>query len=523
MKVLGKRKITPKKRTRIVAVSGGADSVYLVKCFLRGSPGLLVAHFNHEARGKESAKDQKFVEELSGALGIPIMVGKRRTHAGGASVPKEDSGTDWAGFERKARQERHNFLQGLKKGCDAEKILMGHTADDQVETILMRFLEGAGITGLKGIPTSTENGIERPLLQTWREDILKVLRKNKFSFRVDRSNFDTRFERNWVRHVLLPLLEKRYGKSVKKRILTLGERFREIDAYVKINADKWLVNTCIYSEKMGDKKPLARQTVRFSRKAYAGLPSLLRVRILQILCFRRIGTSPNERLLGSMDRLIVSGSPSARVSIGKGATLRCQYGEAILFSPGEKGTSGEGGGRFVRPGKGKEHKGRRVVEEGAKAGKKKRATNPVFKMEGPGIYRWNQPAGEGGGVEAGSPGFFIWEERGKAAPGRIRKMAGGERQAIFDAELLSLPLSVRPLKAGDRVRPFGLGAEKKVKEILIDRKIPRDERWGRPVVCDYRGEILWIPGVIRSSHAPVTPKTRRTIVLRTEFAKGGKP
>ncbi|MGB3097287.1 MAG: hypothetical protein WBB46_11230, partial [Candidatus Deferrimicrobiaceae bacterium] len=91
------------------------------------------------------------------------------------------------------------------------------------------------------------------------------------------------------------MLEKRYGKSVKKRILTLGERFREIDAYVKINADKWLVNTCIYSEKMGNKKPLARQTVRFSRKAYAGLPSLLRIRILQILCFERIGTSPNER------------------------------------------------------------------------------------------------------------------------------------------------------------------------------------------------------------------------------------
>ena len=510
MKVLGKSKITLKKRARIVAVSGGADSVYLVKCFLRGSPGLLVAHFNHEARGKESEKDQKFVEELSGALGIPIMVGKRRTHTGSASVPKEDSGTDWAGFERKARQERHNFLQGLKKGYGAEKILMGHTADDQVETILMRFLEGAGITGLKGIPTSTENGIERPLLQTWREDILKVLRKNKFSFRVDRSNFDIRFERNWIRHVLIPLLEKRYGKSVKKRIFLMGERFREMDVFIQQTAYKWVNKNLM-------------KTFRFSRKSYTALPSVVRMKILQILCFERIGTSPNERLLGSMDRLIVSGSPSARVSIGKGATLRCQYGEAILSSPGEKGTSGEGGGRFVRPGKGKEHKGRRVVEEGAKTGKKKRATEPVFKMEGPGIYRWNQPARGGGGVEAGSPGFFIWEERGKAAPGRIRKMAGGERQAIFDAELLSLPLSVRPLKAGDRVRPFGLEADKKVKEILIDRKIPRDERWGRPVVCDYRGEILWIPGVIRSSHAPVTPKTRRTIVLRTEFAKGGKP
>ena len=66
-----------------------------------------------------------------------------------------------------------------------------------------------------------------------------------------------------------------------------------------------------------------------------------------------------------------------------------------------------------------------------------------------------------------------------------------------------------------RIRPFGLATEKKVKEILIDRRVPRDERWGRPVVCDANGAILWIPGVVRSAHAPVTGRTRRTIVLRT--------
>jgi tRNA(Ile)-lysidine synthase len=76
------------------------------------------------------------------------------------------------------------------------------------------------------------------------------------------------------------------------------------------------------------------------------------------------------------------------------------------------------------------------------------------------------------------------------------------------------------LRAGDRIRPFGLGSKKKVKEILIDRKVPREERWGRPVVCDANGEILWIPGVVRSAHAPVTPLTRRTIVLRAEIAEG---
>jgi tRNA(Ile)-lysidine synthase len=74
-------------------------------------------------------------------------------------------------------------------------------------------------------------------------------------------------------------------------------------------------------------------------------------------------------------------------------------------------------------------------------------------------------------------------------------------------------LSVRPLRPGDRILPFGQGREKKLKEILIDRKIPGDERWGRPVVCDSEGTILWIPGVIRSGHAPVTRMTRCAKIL----------
>jgi tRNA(Ile)-lysidine synthetase-like protein len=335
------------------------------------------------------------------------------------------------------------------------------------------------------------------------------------------------------------LLEKRYGKSVQKRIFVLGERFREIDAYIEQNARKW-IKTNSSTRKAGEKVvqgkrgraigaggtpagEVEKTEVRFPRKAYAGLPSVLRMKILQMLCFERIGTSPNERLLASMDRLIVSGGSSARLNVGRGATLRCRYSEAILSSTGKKGTSGEESERLGRPGKGKEQKGRGGVAEAAKAGKKKGAAEPVVKMEGPGIYRWNRPARGGGDVEAGPPVSFFWEEKGRTASGRIRKMTAGERQAAFDADMLPLPFSVRPLRAGDRIRPFGLGADKKVKEVLIDRKVPRDERWGRPVVCDSRGEILWIPGVIRSSHAPVTPKTRRTIVLRTAFTKEGKP
>ena len=121
---------------------------------------------------------------------------------------------------------------------------------------------------------------------------------------------------------------------------------------------------------------------------------------------------------------------------------------------------------------------------------------------------------------------LAWESRGKSTPAQAKRLAAKGDAEVFDAAGLALPLSVRPLRAGDRIRPFGAGAggsargeEKKVKEILIDRKVPRDDRWGRPVVCDAGGAILWIPGVLRSAHAPVTPETRVTALLRIRSAK----
>ena len=513
MKNKGKRFVS------VVAVSGGPDSVYLLYHLVKRSPRIVVAHYNHRARGKASEEDRKFVERLSRELGLPLEIGMTRSRKKTERTRSKNDKDRWLpGFERKARDTRYAFLKEIRNKHGAKKILVAHTADDQVETVLMRVLEGVGISGCKGIPRSTEEGIERPLLDTWRGDILRYLEDHDIPYRVDRSNLDTRFERNWIRHVLLPLLAKRYGESVRKRIFTLGERFREIDVFVEINANKWLEENCSISGIKGENKRLARETVRFSRKAYGGLPSLLRIRILQILCFRWIGTSPSERLLGSMDRLIVSGSPSARLSIGKGYALRCRYEEAIFFPTGENAKPGAGESRFGRKEKGREQKGREGEERG-RAAKTRGTAEPVFRMEGPGIYRWNQPARESGIVVAGSLVSFFWEERRKIAPGRIRKVAEGERRAVFDAELLRLPLSVRSLKAGDRVRPLGLKTDKKIKEILIDRKVPREERWGRPVVCDAEGRIVWIPRILRSADAAVTPATRRTIVLRADIGE----
>jgi tRNA(Ile)-lysidine synthetase-like protein len=533
----------------VIAVSGGPDSMYLVYRCREAGRALVLAHFNHRSRGKESDEDQRSVESLSRALGIPLEVGVA-VGRGGAPGPKKSAKGKIRepGFEKKAREERHPYLREMMEKHGAKRILMAHTADDQVETILMRVLEGAGISGLKGIPRTTEDGIERPLLSIWREDILRYLKEHKIPFRVDKSNLDTRFERNWVRHILLPLLEKRYGKSVRKRILTLGERFREVDIYVEENAYKWMkTNISINGKRTGKRLPRVsgyetfagkdstgqgrgrlddstahhkgRKAVKIPRKAYAGLPSILRIRILQILCFQHLGKAPNERLLHSMDRTIISGGPSARLSIGRGAMLRCRYGMALLISTAGETPPQEADSRTDKGGKGEGRQVRIGRKGREKTGKKAGGGEPVVRMDGPGVYRWRGDDSANEDFAESAPAFpetFRWEERGRTETGRIRRLAQDPRWAIFDGEKLPAPLSVRGLKAGDRIRPFGLDADKKVKEILIDRKVPREQRWGRPVVCDAEGKILWIPGVLRSAHAPVTQKTRRAVVLRAE-------
>jgi tRNA(Ile)-lysidine synthase len=398
---------------------------------------------------------------MASGKALPVRV--KRVSKEGAARSAEPA------FEERARNLRYSFLRGMQADIGAGKILLAHTADDQLETVLMRVFEGAGVTGLKGIPRRTADGIERPMLDTWREEILAYLHKHKIPYRVDKSNFDTRFERNWIRHVLIPLLEKRYGKSVKKRIFALGERFREIDEFIETVSGQWMKRNLKKSANGGPGTSQGKSTaggwMHFPRKSFEKLPSALRKKILQIVCFERVGVAPNERLLESMDRLIVSGGASARLNVGKGAVLRNRYSESIL-----------------------------EIEAGKPQPASSRKPEKLF----------NAPA-------------LRMEEKGKIPAASLKLLSKGERAAVFDRGEILFPLTVRPLRAGDRIRPFGLPAEKKVKEILIDRKVPREERWSRPVVSDAKGTILWIPGVVRSAHAPVTADTSRTVVLRLEF------
>lgn len=211
--------------TVLIAVSGGADSVALLRLLARVRPAnsrgkLLVGHFNHKLRGGESDEDERFVQHLAKSLGLTCL-----TVAGNPPDPTKFSEND-------ARDARYAFLQRTAADFGARYIVLAHTADDQAETILFRALRGTGITGLAGMPTvrplTAAVSLIRPLLCVRRAVLRDYLTSLGQSFREDSSNADLRFARNRLRGEVIPRLAREYDPAIVETLLKLGEQAAEL-------------------------------------------------------------------------------------------------------------------------------------------------------------------------------------------------------------------------------------------------------------------------------------------------------
>ncbi len=182
----------------VVAVSGGADSVALLRALANEGLGpLVVAHLHHGLRGAEADADAAFVRELAGALGCRFELGHADVRAAGGNL------------EAAARRLRYGWLADVAATTGAAWVATGHTADDQAETVLHRLVRGTGLRGLRGIAPSAPLGnavLVRPLLAVTRTGVLSFLTELAQSFRTDSSNADPGFTRNRIRAEVMPLL-----------------------------------------------------------------------------------------------------------------------------------------------------------------------------------------------------------------------------------------------------------------------------------------------------------------------------
>jgi tRNA(Ile)-lysidine synthase len=208
-KTITRYNMLPRASRVAVAVSGGPDSVCLLHALVELAPSLeitlSIAHLNHQLRAAESDEDENFVAQLAATLGLPF-------HRAAANLPANQN------LEQAGRNARRAFFAQLP----ADRIALGHTRDDQSETVLFRLLRGSGLRGLAGIHPVTAAGYIRPLIDITHAQVLDFLHARNLPHREDSSNRDPRFARNRIRATLLPQLTRDWNPRIAESLAHLA-------------------------------------------------------------------------------------------------------------------------------------------------------------------------------------------------------------------------------------------------------------------------------------------------------------
>lgn len=261
-KILGELRKTILKRNKdsketciILGLSSGPDSVFLLHMLSQLPITVVAAHVNHCLRGKDSEKDQKFAETLTKTI---IPKGEIISETVVIDIKKLAKSSK-IGTEEAGRNARYDFFEKLAKKHKAICIITAHHADDNLETILFNLTRGTTLKGLTGIDpiTKTKKGtlLFRPLLQTTKDEILGYLKLKKLKFKTDKSNKDTKYARNYIRNVIIPLLKK-LNPNIAKTTAKNTQNLREIDEYLSKEAEKF-TKTLPLDAKTFRKQPIA--------------------------------------------------------------------------------------------------------------------------------------------------------------------------------------------------------------------------------------------------------------------------
>jgi tRNA(Ile)-lysidine synthase len=440
-----------------VAVSGGADSVALLRVLLelREEVGIVVAvaHFNHGLRGEASEADEAFVAELARQHGLEFFSGRGdvRGHAL----------TSKLSLEAAARELRYCWLTSLAESQKLDAIATGHTLDDQAETVLLKFLRGAGTRGLAGIypEIAIRPGarIIRPLLEVTREEVEQYLTAFGQTWREDESNLDHRFARNRVRHELLPLLERDYNPNIRQLLSDAAELARAEEEYWNLLAKRELeTRQRIKAEIPHGLKPStstpggdAAEAVPFQSSAAEPCLSLVNFQDLPLALQRRLLRSFAETQQLALDFDHV------------GNLLRCALGELPKAEL-------PGGWLAVRQGGCLELRGPQA--------------EPPFSG-----YQYTLPVP--GEVRIAELGTTL---RATAIREQLAHKSA-EVDGLLRAELLGQDLVIRNWRPGDRFWPVHSKSEEKLKRLFSEQHIPEEQRQSWPLVlCD--AQIVWVQG-----------------------------
>jgi len=438
----------------IMGVSAGVDSMvllHLLNAFRQEFDlFLIVAHIHHGLRPVESEKEAELVQKESVRLGLPFEYGQFNV--------KEFRESEGFSMQDAARRIRFQFFHNLLKKYGGGKIALGHNADDQVETVLLRLLRGSGLKGLKGMLPIREKRVIRPLLEVWKEEIEGFARENSISYLTDSSNLKGDYLRNRLRLKLIPLIEQDYQPGFRRTIIKTSTLLREENDFMEKEAGEAYQK--IAYEEGGE--------ITFKFSAYQSLHKAIQWRVIQKVLERmEDGLKIDEGEWSDVNliyRRLRQTPASLLLELSHGLCLEKRYDRVLLR-------------------------------------KERLRTIPPFEVDlnVPGRTYIREIERE-----------VVVEEREWDSSKSIDE---SQNVAFLDYERLHLPLRMRNFRPGDRFQPLGAKGTQKLKDFFIDHKIPKYERPSIPLLIS--GEMIaWIVGYRIDERVKITSETKR--VLRIE-------
>jgi tRNA(Ile)-lysidine synthase len=438
-----------------VGVSGGPDSVLLLHFMkkLAGEVGLTVAavHFNHHLRGAESDGDEALVRDIAASLQVDYLRGEAEV----ARVARERRGN----LEAVARELRYRYFFLLVDQGRLDVVATAHTANDQAETVLMRLLRGTGTRGLGGIYPVLEGKVVRPFLGLTREEVVKEIAERKIFYRVDSSNLNMKLRRNKVRMELLPLLAKEYNPQIIHLLNQFADRARDDEAYLER-----LARDRSHPWRMREGKE-----ERIPVRALAEFPPALARRVLRQM-LQIVRGSAHGLTYAHIESLrrFAAQAQSGRVQTLPGGVVALREFSWLVVAP--KAT-GPAGGDFSYP---VTFPGKLAVHE----------LGALFHFK-----------------------ILTREDPGKAY--NLNKLV------CLDPQKLLGELELRNWRAGDSFCPVGSRGVRKLKELFRQRKIPKVQRKGWPVLLCAK-QIVWVRGFPPGKGAAANDQAPQVLIVEEE-------
>ncbi len=447
-----------------LAISGGTDSTALLFTIvsLRNegvlSSDVICAHINHQLRNADADRDEDFVVTLACNLQLPLTT--RRVDVRGFARNNKIS------IETAARQLRMGTLLDIAKDSSCAWIATAHHKNDNAETILHRLSRGTGFRGLAGIwpirIVSHDIRFARPLLCVSRNEIIEYLQKRNLKWRIDHTNADCTYTRNFIRHRLLPELQKDCTGSLVERLSALAASACNFYKNICASADKVWPQLAEYEDNY----------IKLNLKMFLAQPPPVKVELVR-RSLTVVGSGQRDitqQHFKRICRLAEKNVTGRKIELPTGFIVRREYGSLI----------------FSRPEKISSHTG--LIEKSTR-------------LQVPGKTKFGR--------------FLIQAATIEADGGRIEKIKTEKNNCIesFDWDKIILPLMGRSRKAGDRFWPLGMEAEKKIGKFLTAAKIPHQLRRKLLVIEDSE-KIIWLWPIRMSEQAKVTNKTRKILQLR---------